>query len=335
MKHYEKYLKQIEARAIYECLKSIHFRIGDYMDKANSLRTIFDATLQTICNRKHGGQKPNDIDGFVMTIMNIFDNAESNGKDLSKRLNKSRTYFNKKVQHRLKATSNGELVLNEPINEYEYKFCLSCVAELVCFFSGVAIPSYLHDACYRHTDVSMKRKLEMVIVLQLFDTLGNVDKGILVYDSLRRMISRKNSYGFNKLEVKVVVYNPALCMMAENGSVLPSPVNEAVREGLDRLDEAIGRWMEDREDCTDRPWFLWLCHTLDEEVDKKLVERLGRLIDANMTSFYPVNMGSTDVKEKFLGIWPGCGPISMNPELADNFFNTSLLLSVQRMQQKT
>ena len=334
MIYYERYLNQIEARAIYEYLKSLHFRIGDYMDKANSLRTIFDAILQTICNRKHGGQKPNDIEGFVMTIKNIFDKAESNGKDLSKRLDKTRYYFNKKVQHRLKNTSKGELVLNEPITEYEYKFCLSCVAELICFFSGVTIPSYLHDACYRHTDVSMKRKLEMVIVLQLFDTLGNVDKGMLVYDSLRRMVSRKNSYGFDKLEVKVITYNPALSRMSDKGKTAPAPVNEALREGLDRLDEAIGRWMDDRDNSTDRPWFLWLCHTLDDRVENEQVERLNRWMDANMTSFYPVNMGGSEVEKQFLECWPACGPISMNPELADNFFNTSLLLSVQRMQQK-
>lgn len=334
MKNYERYLKENEARAIYECLKNLHFRMGNYLDKANSVRSIFDAVLQTICNRKYEGRKPNSINGFILIINDVFEGAESRGRKLKNKLNKTRETLNKKVQHLLKQSDTGELAFNRLISEDEYKDCLYCVAETVCFFSGVVIPPYLLDACYRHKNVTMKKKLEMVIVLQLFDSLENIDKGMLVYDRLRKMMDMKDSYGFRDLDIKVVVYNPSLPEMPDTGQVDRTPASEALREGLDRLSEAINRWMNDATDGTDRPWFLWLCHRMDDKVDPELVKRLDTWMDAGMTSFYPVYMGDEEVQKRFLECWPQSEPIWMNPMLADNFFSTSLLLSVQRMQQK-
>lgn len=332
MKEYTRFLTQEEAKRHFNNLVDIHFRIGRIIDRANSLRSRFDIILRTIITRKYEGKIPGDImekNMFKNMINDLFMDADQRGIALKANLHQARDLFNNKVQH-LKDKGSVNL-----ITENEYKFCLRTVSELVSFFSGVAIPAQLLDASYILECKKMKKELDIVIILQLFDTLQRLDKGMIVYDNLRKMMSVKNQYGFNKLNIQVVLYNPQLSTISStNGAASTSPTNEALYRGIDILDQSITKWVDDRTNETDRPWLMWMFHSIDFPIDTEIVEKIDSFTEAQTAGFYPVNMGEEKFSEQLVKYWPECKPLRMNPDRADNFFNTSLLLTIQRMQEK-
>lgn len=333
MNYIKRYLTELECKIHYEKLIALHFRQATVIDKANSLRSRFDILLKAICQSKNGGSIPREITNespFKNMVDDIFRDVDLKDNNLKSDLHKIRLLFNNKVQHLKNKGYKGRSEKIEIISETEYKFCLKTVAEFVAFFGGVPIPPKILDACLELEDKKMIKYLDVVIVLQLFDSIDQIDKGILVYNSLQKMMTEHKDK-FDKLNVQIVLYNPSIITLAPLEQTTQSPVNEALERGLNLLDKAISRWTKDRTNNIDKPWFIWLCYDL-KSIDTKLVNRLTQITDASLVGFYPINMGGNDLSSSFIGYWPNCSPIPMKPELGDNFFK-SVLLTIQRMQK--
>ena len=334
MNYIQRYLTKKECEDHYKDLIALHFRQASVIDKANRLRTRFDIILKAICQSKNGGSIPREIteqNAFKNMVNDIFKDVDLQGKILKNDLHKIRLLFNNKVQHLENKGFKGGPEKIETISEKEYKFCLKTVAEFVAFFGGVPIPPTILDACLELEDKNMIKYLDVVIVLQLFDSIDRIDKGILVYNSLHKMITEHKDR-FDKLNVQIVLYNPSIITLTPLEQTTQSPVNDALERGLEFLDKAINRWTKDRTNNIEKPWFIWLCYNL-ESLDAKLVNRLTQITDANLVGFYPIDMGDNNLSNSFLGYWPNCRPIPLKPELAQNFFK-SVLLTIQRMQNK-
>ena len=323
-----------EANLIYEEIFALHTdKVNVYKDKANRLRTKFDTILKELVKRKYNCSE-NDVNrkysGFESKILALFPEAGENGDERSNQLfsdlNKARGHFNG-VQHANLGSSE--------ITASEYKFCLRTVAKLVAWFSSAPIPPKLLDASLVLEKVKIERNMDIVIILELFDSLERINEGIEVFNNLRKMIKSKNKLGFENVNIHVLTYNPQIGIFSsveKVGGVPASSSNEALERGLRLLDGPIDRAFLDDNAAT--PWFMWLSHKPIAKPEQKNIEKLSTLINEGFVSFYPINMGGKETAESFEKYWPECAPIKMDPAKSENFFNISIMLTIQRMLSK-
>lgn len=340
MKNNFRYITEEEAINLYRELVNLHFSDIDIIDKANRLRSQFDIILRMAFEKKYEDQqnddKKNKNNSFADLLDDLFAEADERGEKLKTDLNTVRKIFNKKVQHiynllkfRKKSSARNT------ISENEYKFCLRTIAVLISFLSGTPIPSSILDASLLLEYKEMKRSLDIVIILELYDDLNRINKGVSVLKNLKKMNRIKNKLGFNKLNVSVVVYSQPVSVLSNNNlDSTSSSLNDALQSGLKFLDSAVTKWIDDREGLVDKPWLMWLCFDLKKEISQEHIKKINEMLDAKIFGFYPIDMNNGKVTEIFKEYWPNCKPILMNPDKSNNFFNTSILLTIQRMQNK-
>jgi uncharacterized protein YegL len=226
-------------------------------------------------------------------------------------------------------------------SSHDYRFCLHGIADLVQNVSNSPIPPQLIQACKRLSYRKMKYRLEIIILLELFDKLKHAEKGIRLLNNIENMMKEKEEIGLDLLTFHIITYSPTINVISpierssdfrinEFQSIYVNPVNDGISKGLDIVGQSVDHWMGSDEKRIDKPWFMWLCNSLKTDIDPNILKRLQQLIDADVIGFYPIALDSQETYDKFEKILPNCGPKNLDSNLSENFFK-SILSTVQRM----
>ena len=329
-----RYITEETAYGHYAELYALHTLDIDVKDKSNRLRTRFEAITKDAVTTKYGGSVPGHLEKATHheLLMDLF------GSDQDHRLQKLKTKvftvkgrFNK-LQHDKDAD----------IHEEQYRKCLRSVLEYVSFLSSAPIPPHLLDASSDIDKFSMNRRLSIVIVLELFDTLRHAEQGMLIFKNLKKLMKTRDRFQLDKLDLNVVVYtNPVECYAGDAKDYGNSCADEAWTKGSAILDKAVNEWKADKNDGTDVPWFIWICHDPYQRLSSEHISRMNTLLADKEVRFYPIKIKHHGEEEwdegamkHFLDLWPLCSPYPMSSRGSDNFFNKSILLTIQRMQKK-
>lgn len=321
-----RYISQSSAYEHYDRLYDLHTLDIFPKDKANRLRTELDLITAKAIRGKYGDEiteKLKSLTVYERLSNHLFDDGDELSVKLRADLHQVRHFFNN-VQHR-----------GHYVTEGKYMNFFRSVVDCVSFFSSVPIPSHLLYACNPVSEFKMTRRLDVVIVLELYNSLNNVEDGVFVLKSLKRLLKKKNDLRLKDLHIHVVVYGkPIVCYKADD-DCQDTSVNDGLKCGLGYLHNAISGW-EHNKTGVDKPFFIWLTHTSDPQLSSENVDHIQKLIDERKVNFYPVRLcNSGDHRNRNLNeIWPGIVPILMNIRRSDNFFNDSLLGTIERMQNR-
>lgn len=336
------YIKDKEAQNLYQSILDGFKEQNNLVDKANSLRSIFDVVLSTIINNKYNGLPPLDIvSGFQGKIGNLFEA----GSEEYIELNKIRLKFNR-IQHPHSVTCKNSFKRKGTLPYFslkDYKYCLKGITNLVYAFSSVQIPPELSQARKELKYKRMKYQLEIIMVIELFDSLAHIGRGQFILNKLEEMIKEKDRLGLDMLKIHLVTYSPSINYLSPFSTksnlekarpliIQDNPVNEALRKSLSIIDQAINNWIAQKGKTDDKPWLMWLSQKLDNNIEKNIIEKIASLRDAEVIGFSPFALDSISVIKKFEELIPKCGPKNLDPYLIENFFS-SILETIQEMHK--
>lgn len=331
-------LTEQEAQKFYRSILESYQEDGSLEDKANRLRSIFDFILRSAIDKKYHGNPPNDkTRGFQVMVDDLFYTEDFVA--FRNTLHEIRELFNG-IQHQYR---KGRDIARNHIffSSHDYRFCLQGITELVQNVSNSSIPPQLIQACKKLSYKKMKYRLEIIILLELFDKLEHAEKGIRLLNNIENMIKEKEEIGLDLLSFHIITYSPTINVISpiehssdikknEFQSMFVNPVNDGISKGLDIVGRSIDYWMDSAENKTDKPWFIWLCNSLKYDINPTVLNKLQQLIDADVIGFYPIALDSQETLGIFEEILPNCGPKNLDSNLSENFFK-SILNTVQRM----
>lgn len=329
-----------EASRYYRSIVGSFQEDGTLEDKANRLRSIFDFVLRDAINKKYHGDVPNlKTIGFQVMVDELYSGDDVKTKEFCEKLHSVRSLFNK-IQHHYQKGMTIQMS-QVHLSNSDYNYCLQVITDLVENLSGIPVPPELQQARKELGHKRMKHQLEIILLVELFDKLDNLDRGVYIMREIDKMIKDKDDIGLDMLKIHLVTYCPNMNYISpiehyadfkrnEFLSCFINPVNDALSKGLDLLNLAVDSYLEPTGGKSDKPWFVWLCDSLKYDIDIAHIAKIQQYIDADVIGFYPISIDSQETMEKFEKIIPGCGPKVVDCKLSGNFFK-SILDTVQTM----
>ena len=333
-----------EAHRQYERLIEVIASNNDLQGQAAALRTQFD-TLLNLCVEAKLGSLPKDgkMNGFVVKINELFDTGWAKPGSLHKRLIELTSTFNNTSAHtydQYKRLQKGKSVWL--FTESTLTTCIATMADFIAYESGVPIPPQVQAAVKQlervHIDRSC-RNLDLIVLLQLYETAEQIAEGAAVVASLKKMVQLRSEIGISSVKLHLIAYAPPLLTLSpivkpSDFATLPPPsstFDAPLREALQLVNESLERW---ETLGGEKPWLVMLTRSLPATIDPALQQQLQQLIDTKMLRIYPMAMSSDTaaaeaLKQRFEQLWPKCGPDTLSPRLSENFV-TSLLEAMQR-----
>lgn len=328
-----RYIDEDTANGHFYALIDLHTLDIYVKDKANRLRSRFEAITKDAVKGKYGGKMPVSYKKATHheLLVELFDgDGDPRVVELVQRLTQVKSSFNV-IQHEKDAD----------IQEIEYVKCLGAVAYYISFMSSAPIPEYLLYATTPVEKFEMHRKLTVVIVLELYEKLTHLDHGMLIYRNMMKLMRTRKAFGLDdKLDVEVVVYsNPLECLVSSDAAAYGTNADAAWTKGLALLDDAVSQWKQDKAG-TDKPWFIWICHDQEQHLSEGHIGRMNAILEEGDVSFHPIIVRpaadhdrAEEYMKRFLDLFPCSAPYPMTARGSDNFFNHSLLLNIKRMQK--
>ena len=333
----ERTLAENQAQEQYRLLLEGFTDDNSLLDKASYIRSRIDTILRMAYAAKFPAQDSNLMKINQAAIIDAL-LPDKRHDELRSRLDFARQTLNTKAMHRYNLEKSHKNA-GRDLTEDEYRDCLSAICDFIAIASGVPIPPPLLQArrTIRAQSVRDYSRLEIIFLIQLYSDIGQADDGTLILRQLRKMVRERDRIGLSSLSVKAVAYSPALTLMdfpaagKQSAASTPSDSARALDTALDLMESAITR----TEDLGgDKPWLMWLAHDISDLPDGPSARRLRQMMDDKAISFYPMAL-TEEAARQFTERWPGCGPKEMDPSLADNFFNKSVLPTVQEMHADT
>ena len=334
------FFSEKEAGRYYKSIVDSFQDGGSLEDKANRLRSIFDFVLRDAVNKKYNGYAPNEKSmGFQVLVDELYSGDDSGMKKRREKLHAVRNLFNN-IQHHYQKGMTIEMS-QVHLSNSDYNYCLQVITDLVEDLSGVPVPPQLLQARKELGRKKMRHQLEIILLLELFDKLDNLDKGNFILQEINKMIKDKDEVGLDMLKIHLVTYCPNMNYISpiehytdlkhnEFLSSFINPVNDALSKGLDMLSLAVDNYLDPNGGKCDKPWFVWLCNSLKYDIDIVHIDKIQQYIDADVIGFYPIAIDSQETVVTFDKIIPRCGPKKMDYKLSGNFFK-SVLDTVQTM----
>ncbi len=332
----ERTITERQAREQYQLLLEGYMDDNSLQDKASNIRSRIDTVLR-IAYAAVFPENPQALDSIPQAALIDALLSGKRHETLRRRMDMARETLNKKAMHRYRLEL-AESPERNMLTEDEYKNCLSAVCDFIAQASGVPIPPPLLHA--RET-LSMKviedySRIEVIFLVQLYNDISQAAEGSFILSQLRKMIQERDRIGLNSLSVKVVTYAPPMTLTdfpaagGDSTASAPSGYARALNTALDLVESAVSR----REDLGgDKPWLMWLTHGFSDQPDNETVSRLQDLMDKKVMGFYPIAL-TPEAGRQFTDLWPECGPKCMEPSLAGNLFNNSVLLTIQMMHEE-
>lgn len=341
----ERLLTEQEANYLYRRMLIAFTETNDVEDKLNKLRATFDTTLSfAVMNKVKKGEVPSEYYGFMAKIDLLFpkDSADRRVQELRSLLHQQREELNTGVAHVAQIEQQRLMGLKvKGLNSDDYRSFLNNTANLIATLSSLPIPEKLQQAIRPRRRVTMTSTLDIVILLQLYSNLNDIDDGFFILQRLREWINEKKKWGLEMARVSLVTYSGNLSELsgitslrdlqkkalgATTGTDEGSALSQALQlcsKGIDRYTAAASGVM--------KPWLIWICHGLPENLPQQPVDQLDQWLDMQLLTFHPLPTQS-DAFDRFLQLWPSCKPQQLVPRLASNLFS-SITETIQRHQQ--
>ena len=340
----ERLLTEQEANYLYMKMLIAFTETNDVEDKLNKLRATFDTTLSfAVMNKVKAKEVPSEYYGFMSKIDLLFpkDSADRRVQELRSLLHRQREELNTGVAHIAQIEQQRLMGMQiKGLGSDDYRSFLNNTANLIATLSSLPIPEKLQQAIRPWKRVTMTSTLDIVILLQLYSNLNDIDDGFFILQRLREWINEKKKWGLEMARVSLVAYSGNLSVMpevkslydlrkktldgttgADEGSAL-SQALQLCNRGIDRYTAAASGVM--------KPWLLWICHELPENQPQHLVDQLDQWLDMQLLTFHPLPTKS-EAFDRFLQLWPSCKPQQLVPRLAGNLFS-SVTETIQRHQ---
>lgn len=334
------FFSEKEASMYYKSIVESFQEGGTLEDKANRLRSIFDFVLRDAVNKKFHGDASNlKSMGFQVLVDELYSDDDVGMTECREKLHAVRKLFNY-LQHHYKQRMTIQMS-RVHLSNSDYNYCLQVITDLIEDLSGMPIPPQLLQARKELEHKKMKYQLEIVLLLELFDKLDNLDKGNYILQEIDKMIKDKDRIGLDMLKIHLVTYCPNMNYISpiehytdlkqnEFLSSFINPVNYALSKGLDMLSLTVDSYLDPNSGKCDKPWLVWLCNSLKYDIDKAHIAKIQQYIDSDVIGFYPIAIDSQETVVTFEKIMPRCGPKIIDYKLSGNFFK-SILDTVQTM----
>ncbi|MDE5727682.1 MAG: hypothetical protein K2H83_06360 [Duncaniella sp.] len=319
-----------QAGEMYESLRRIHLSDNGWVDKVNSLRSIFDRllTLETLTSI-NARKLPPELGGFQMKIEHL----EKVVPGHRERLEPLRQLFNT-VQHQ--TFSNG-YQRHVALNRRRYMEILRILVSHVAHVSGVPTMPELSLALSELNDYQNVDERQVVILCQLFRSHMDIAEGTRIVKEFDEFLKRKKEFGLEKVKFTLMTYSlpftyrtetDAFKLSSQEKDDLAGWTEWALIRALDLLEDNI------QMRPGHRPWLVWICSDIPETVDPEIYADIKRWDAENKMVFYPIftsRKAEEQLGRLFAGHLPK--PSKLDPNKADRFFN-SIALTLQRASKK-
>jgi|GEM_PF-5978503 len=319
-----------QATEIYESLRRIHLNDNGWVDKVNSLRSIFDRllTLETLTS-VNAKKLPQELGGFQMKIEHL----EKMAPGHRERLEPLRQLFNT-VQHQ--TFSNG-FQKHVALNRRRYMEILQILVSHVASVSGVPTLPELTLALSELKNYQKVDERQVVILCQLFRSHMDITEGTRIVKEFDEFLKRKKEFGIEKVKFTLMTYSLPFTYRTETDYFT---LSREEKDDLTRWTEwALIRALDLIEDNIQlrpdhRPWLIWICSDIPETVEAEIYGDIKRYDVENKMVFYPIYT-SKKAGEQFDRLFPNHQPKpnKLDPNKADRFFN-SIALTLQRASKK-
>ena len=334
-----KLLSQDQADKLYAYLLDLHMDNNQIRDKLHNLRAKFDLALDWAYSSL--SIKNEESVGFKGKIDAIFppDSPEENVCKMNKLLNNQRWFLNTQLAHTAeKEERRMRGAKTIVIDKKVYRQYLQNMSEMIAMISGIPIPSKLIHAYNLPNSATMSKKMDVVILFELFDRFENIDDGMKVLHQMNSWIKNRETVGLDKLTIHIVMYSAGILFYngTRTGFVekLGTNAEKALCEALFRMEIATNK-RKNNETKYLKPWLIWICQDIKTiDFSGKSVEKLQESLKKRQFSFYPLVMQQDDTDDlSSLHFKEGHKPDYIVAGLAENLFN-SISETIMRIDKR-
>lgn len=325
-----KLLTNDQALEIYLNLQKIHQINNDWIDKLNSLRTVFDRILILEMLNTLGVRKlPEQYNSFQSKIMYLDQVFPGH----SERLERMRKTFNN-IHHSTSSDGANRLV---SLSRRQYIEILNLLVDHVAKVSGVPTLPSLSLALSEIKKYSEVNERQVIILCQLYNSFEEITNGCRIISEFNEFLSRKNEFGLNNVGFTMMTYSSPFTFRTEASDFFLGVEHKneikqwtgwSLNRALELLDVNINI-AHDR-----KPWLIWICSEIPDGINPYPFEEISRMSAEDQIVFYPVyttEKAGEQLNKLFAGQYPP--PVKLNPSKAGQFFN-SIALTLQRVEKK-
>jgi len=340
----ERLLSEQEANYLYTKMLTAFTEGNDVEDKLNKLRSTFDTILSfATMNKLKVAEVPPKYHGFMSKIDLLFpkESTDQRVQDMRRSLNQQRDDLNTGVAHMAqieRGRLQGQSVQGFGVNTY--RSFLNNTSNLVTTLSSLPIPERLQQAIRERRKVPMTTTLDIVILLQVYSDLNDIDDGVFILQRCLEWIDERKQLGLDMARVNLITYSGNLTVLPgitssqdlrkkAIGKTTGANADTALQEALKLCSKGIDRYTAVARGVM-KPWLVWICHQLPDNLAQQPEEQLGKWLDMELLSFHPLPTQASTY-DRFRQIWPTCRPQQLMPRLAENLFS-SITETIQRYQ---